>query len=113
MFFVTKLWHTMCKPIKILPLLIILLTVASCSSNTIDGTKRSYDNNNSFSVISNGDNFIQYEYLNSKEIMISLEDNAISYCSLLNRTADKGKTTCQKHFCILTYLCRQINRLNR
>ena len=98
---------------KILPLIIILTTLASCASNTLDGTKRSYNNNNNFNVISNGDDFIQYEYLNSKEIMISLEDNAISYCSLLNRTADKGKTTCQKHSCKVTYLCREINRLNR
>ena len=98
---------------KRLPLILISVTLSSCSLNTIDGTRASYNYNNNFKVISNGDDFIQYEYLNSKEIMISLEDNAISYCSLLNRTAAKGKTTCQKHFCRVTYLCRQISRLNR
>ena len=111
-FFILKT-PVMFKFKKILSLLLISFILSSCSTNTIDGTKPNYNYNNNFKVISNGDDFIQYEYLNSKEIMISLEDNAISYCSLLNRTADKGKTTCQKHFCKVTYLCRQINRLNR
>ena len=98
---------------KISTILSLSLILTSCSTSTLDGTKTGNYYNNNFKVISNGDDFIQYEYLNSKEIMISLEDNAISYCALLNRTADKGKTTCEKHFCKVTYLCRQINRLNR
>lgn len=84
--------------------------VSACASS---GGRYDRDKNENFNVIKQSEGFIRYEHFNDKETRLMIEDHAIAHCTLINKTASRGKTDCLSEVCTTTYLCQSINLLNR
>jgi hypothetical protein len=86
------------------------LLVSGCAST---GGRYDADQYKGYNVLKQAEGYIRYEHMNDKDTRIEIEDHAIAHCKLINKTASRGQTNCVGDACTTTYLCQDVNLLNR
>ncbi len=88
----------------------VALLVSGCAST---GGRYDVDQNKGYNVLKQAEGYVRYEHMNDRDIRLEIEDHAITHCKLINKTASRGKTNCVGDSCTTTYLCQEVNLLNR
>jgi hypothetical protein len=88
----------------------VALLVSGCASTS---GPYDIDQNKGYNVLKQAEGYVRYEHMNDKDIRLEIEDHAITHCKLINKTASRGKTNCVGDSCTTTYLCQEVNLLNR